>query len=156
VTRVVNDTLKQLDLVVHYGWMRVDGSDSRIISETLCMEANSMAEVARDAIANPNALNPREWMYIAYLTHGNNALNPSVWLLVPHRELALPDPDIHITVEGKTIQLISKTYCHGVHFRDKGKAVFSDNYFDLLPGIPKSITCLASRVPKTMRFYTVP
>ena len=154
-TRVVNDTLKQQELMVHYGWMRVDGSDSRMKSESICMDANSMVEVARDVMDSPKALNPREWIYTAYLTHGDTDPSPSIWLLVPHRELAIPDPDIRITVEGRTIQLISKTYCHGVHFRDKGKAVFSDNYFDLLPGLPKSITCVASKVPRKIQFHTV-
>ena len=49
----------------------------------------------------------------------------------------------------------SKTYCHGAHFRDKGKALFSDNYFDLLPGIPKSITCPVAKVPGEMQFHAV-
>jgi len=42
-----------------------------------------------------------------------------------------------------------------VHCGDGGRAVFSDNYFDLVPGIPKTIQCLAAAVPKNMRFWAI-
>jgi len=155
VTRIVNDTLKQLELDVDYGWMRVDGSDSIMNSKTISIDANRMVEIGSEAIASQKVLNPREWIYTAYLTHGDTGLCPSVWLLVPYRDLDIPDPNIHMTVKGKNIQLLSKTYCHGVHYKDQGKSVFSDNYFDLLPHVPKSIICLASSVPRTIKFHTI-
>ena len=155
VTRVVNDTLKQLKLSVHYGWMRVDGSDSKMKSKAFCIDANSMVEIGSEMIAGRKVMDPREWIYTAYIAKKNVVLDTNTWLLVPYRELAIPDSDIRVTVKGKKIQLISKTYCHGVHFRDNGKAVLSDNYFDLLPGVPKSITCLNSRDPKKIRFHTL-
>ena len=154
VTRVVNDTLKQVKVTAHFGWVRVDGSGSRMKSKVICIDANGMVEIGKEAIAGPKVRNPREWIYATYLDRGKASMCPSIWQLTPHRDLALPDPDICITVRGKTIQLISRTYCHGVHFKDNGKAVFSDNYFDLLPNVPKSITCLASKVPRNMRFHT--
>ena len=81
-------------------------------------------------IAGKKVMDPREWIYTAYITKRNVVLDTNTWLLVPYRELAIPDSDIRVTVKGKKIQFISKTYCHGVHFRDNGKAVLSDNYFD--------------------------
>lgn len=30
-------------------------------------------------------------------------------------------------------------YRHGVHVDDHGSAMLSDNYFDLLPGVPKNL-----------------
>ena len=155
VTRVVNDTLKQVKVTVHLGWMRVDGSDSRMKSESICLQPNGMVQIGSEAIPSHKVLNHREWIYVAYLTGGGTELSPSIWLLMPHRELEIPNSDIRITARGRTIHLISKTYCHGVHFRDNGKAIFSDNYFDLLPGVPKSITCLVSKVPGKLQFYSI-
>ncbi|RLD09791.1 MAG: hypothetical protein DRI44_07670, partial [Chlamydiae bacterium] len=155
VTRIVNDTLEELKLSVKYGWMRVDGTNTNMKSKEICINGNSMLEIEREIITGKKKLNPREWIYAAYLTHGNTILSSSVWLLVPYRELRLPESDIRVTIKGKKIQLISKTYCHGVHFKDRGKAVLSDNYFDLLPGIPKSITYLKSKVPKRISFHTL-
>ncbi|MCP4165791.1 MAG: hypothetical protein GY759_07835 [Chloroflexi bacterium] len=155
VTRVVNDALKQMKVTVHYGWMRVDGSNLRMKSEAIRIDANGMVEIGKEAIASPKVLNPREWIYAAYLAREDTNQSPSVWLLTPYRELDIPKPDIRVTVRGRNIQLISSTYCHGVHFRDNGKRVFSDNYFDLLPGVSKSITCLAPKVPGRVRFHAV-
>ena len=106
-------------------------------------------------IGGPKALNPREWIYVAYLDGIGTNLYPSIWLLKPFRELNKPKPDIRITVEGRDIKLISSSYCHGVHFKDNGKAMFSDNYFDLLPGISKSVRCLMTQVPERIRFHAV-
>jgi len=155
VTRIVNDTLEKLKLSVNYGWMRVDGSNTNMKSKEICVNKNSMLEIEREIITGKKMRNPHEWIYTAYLTHGNTILSSSVWLLVPYRELTIPEPDIHVTVKGKEIRLISQTYCHGVHFKDKGRIVLSDNYFDLLPGIPKSITYLKSKVPKKIQFHTL-
>ena len=155
VTRVVNDTIRQVKATVRFGWMRVDGSDTRMKSETIFVDANSMVEIGRDIIGGPKAQNPHEWIYVAYLDATGTNLHPSIWLLKPFRELNKPKPDIRITVEGRDIKLISSSYCHGVHFKDNGKAMFSDNYFDLLPGISKSVRCLMTQVPERIRFHAV-
>ena len=114
-----------------------------------------MLEIGKDTIPGKTVLNPREWIYTAYNTDLDNGLCPSVWLLVPNRELAVPEPDIRIEVRERTIQLISRTYCHGAHFKDRGRAVFSDNYFDLLPGVPKSIKYLLPNIPNRLKVHTV-
>ncbi len=155
VTRVVNDALKQLELIVHYGWMRVDGAGARMKSRTVRISENGMVEIASEPVPGRKVLNPCEWIYVAYLSGRDTDPRASIWLLVPYRKLSVPNPDICITVKGKTVRLCSKSYCHGVHFRDHGRAVFSDNYFDLLPGVPKSIRCLTAKVPGRLRFHTI-
>jgi beta-mannosidase len=155
VTRAVNDTLKQVEPEIHYGWMRIDGSDSKMRSETIRIHANRMVEIGRETIPGEKDLDPKEWIYTAYLNHEDTGPTPSVWLLVPYRELVMPDPEISVTIRGRNIRLLSKTYCHGVHFKDEGKGLFSDNYFDLMPGVPKSIQCLASKMPVSIQFHTL-
>jgi beta-mannosidase len=155
VTRVVNDTLKEWKLVVRCGWMRIDGSDARMKSRTVRLGANRMVEVGREPIPGRRALDPREWIYAAHAKGGPAASSPSVWLLTPYRELAVPEPDIRVTAKGKTLRLVSKTYCHGVHVADEGRGLLADNYFDLLPGVAKPVLCLRATPPGRIRFRTV-
>jgi beta-mannosidase len=155
VTRVVNDTLTPVDVAVDYGWIRIDGSDRRMKSKKIHLRGNSMIEVGSSAIPGKKEINPREWVHAAYLTGKGAGRAPSIWTLLPHRELAVPEPDITVAVKGKNIRLVSNTYCHGVHFKDNGKPILSDNYFDLLPGAPKTITCLTPKVPRKLTFHAV-
>jgi len=155
VTRVVNDTLKAWKPEVHYGWMRIDGSDAKMQSRKIRLGANSMVEVGSDTVPSAGALNPREWIYAAYLTQRGLDTSPSVWLLAPYRELSVPEPEISVTAKGKTLRLVSKTYCHGVHVEDEGRGVLSDNYFDLLPRVPKAVTCLGRRNAGNLRFRAI-
>jgi len=147
VTRVVNDTLKEWRPEVHYGWMRIDGSDSRMKSRAVRLDANSMLEIGGEPIPGRGTVDPREWIYVAYLTQRGLDASPSVWLLAPYRELSVPEPEIRVTAKGRTIRLVSKTYCHGVHVADEGRGVLSDNYFDLLPGVEKAVTFTGTKAP---------
>lgn len=156
VTRVVNDALKETKLTVHYGWMRVDGSESRVQIKAVSIDANSMIEITREVIPNSKRMDHHEWIYVAYLSgKAIKELSPSVWLLVPYRDLAIPDSDISIVVKGSTFELVSKTFCHGVNLNDNGKNIFSDNYFDLIPGVPKPVRYMNSNVSKKIKINTM-
>ena len=113
-----------------------------------------MREIARAPIPANRRLYPHECFYTAYLTGPDIDDAPSLWLFKPHREMALIAPDIRVTMQGKRITLVSPAYCHGVHAEDHGRAVFSDNYFDLLPGVPKQIKRLDKKTGLP-RFTTV-
>ena len=152
ITRVVNDTLEKLKLIVKRGWARIDGSESKITSENIQVNSNSMLEIGNAKIDNKK-MNPKEWIYVSYLIHKNKIISPSAYLLKPYRELARPPFDIQITYSDNGVKLVSRSYCHGVHYRDKGKAVFSDNYFDLLPGVPKYLTYIKKPVSGKIRFH---
>ena len=114
-----------------------------------------MVEVCGDIIQGERTLDPTEWIYAADLEGEGTESCAAIWTLMPHRQFAIVESYIQVRVKGKRIELISDTYAHGVHCKDGGKGIFSDNYFDLLPGIPKTVQCLASAVPKNMRFRAV-
>ncbi|MBN1676813.1 MAG: hypothetical protein JXR37_37575 [Kiritimatiellae bacterium] len=156
VVRVVNDSPRPAAATLHYGWMRVDGRDSRVRRKAVAVPANGMLEIGRTPIPKPRALNPQQWIYAAWLAGRDVAPLPSVWTLVPHRELATAMPAIRVRARGKTLELLSPVYCHGVHYPDDGRTLFSDNYFDLLPNIPKSIQCLAPKRPAHLTFRAIP
>jgi beta-mannosidase len=97
---------------------------------------NQMQELNSSTFADGR--DPHQWLYAAVLVSEQaEALDQSIWLLLPHRELALASPDIQVTQPADGwIQVSSPVYCHAVHCEDHGHAVLSDNWFDLLPGVP--------------------
>ncbi|NIA13906.1 MAG: hypothetical protein GWP08_07485 [Nitrospiraceae bacterium] len=155
VTRVVNDTLDGRKVEVHYGWMRVDGTDERMQAKAVSLPANGVLEIGGEPISTAAKLNLRQWIYTAYLTGDGIEACPSIWLPMPHRELALAEPDILVTKRRHRIQLVSSVYCHAVHCEDKGRPLLSDNYFDLLPGVPKTVEVLTSKNAENLHFHAV-
>jgi beta-mannosidase len=143
VTRIVNDTRRSYDAEVRHGWFRVDGGESRLTTTPVRITANGMVEVARTPI--PAELSTREWLYGAVLTGDGVPDDQAIWLLAPFRTLALADPRLTITAQDETLEISSPVYCHAVHGEDGGRPGFSDNDFDLLPGIPRRITVTATR-----------
>jgi len=155
VTRAVNDTLAAQTVTLHSGWVRVDGSESRIATRRLRLPANGTVEAGSEAIPGQRQLDPTEWVYAAWLEGEGVEICPCIWTLRPHRQLALSQPRIEVTVRGRQVEVCSDVYAHGVHCHDGGKARFSDNYFDLLPGMPKVIRSLGRAAPKGVRFRAV-
>ncbi len=136
VTRVVNDTMDARDAVVSIGWIRLDGSSREMRDVRIKLPANGVVEIARDAIPDASARNPREWLYAAVMRGDGIPDDQAIWLLAPHRELALARPVLAVSERGRMLEVKSDVYCHAVHLDDGGREVIADNYFDLLPGVP--------------------
>jgi beta-mannosidase len=142
VTRVVNDTLKPYRAAVQYGWMRLDGRARELQRRAIAIPANGAIEVARVPLPDSTQRNPKEWLFAAMLTGEGIPDDQAIWLLAPHRDLALAQPKISTSVNNDTLIISSPVYCHGVHLEDGGHEVVQDNYFDLLPGIPRRISII--------------
>ena len=152
VTRVVNDTLDRRAAAVQHGWFRVDGAERRLASRRVVVPANGMVEVARESIPPKRDLDPREWVYAAVMRADGASDDQCVWPLLPHRELSLCEPRIEVKARDGALQVASPVYCHGVHAEDHGRAMLSDNYFDLLPGVPVRITRVDGKPAAGVRF----
>jgi len=140
VTRVVNDSRKEHPGSVVFGWFRVDGTDRRVKSRTVKVPANGMVEVAAERVPGKRELDPREWVYGAVLKCRGVETDQTIWPVLPHRQLAPVIPETQVRRAPAGWEVSSPVYCHGVHFNDHGRGVLSDNYFDLLPGVPKTLT----------------
>ncbi|MHB9133818.1 MAG: glycoside hydrolase family 2 protein [Armatimonadota bacterium] len=138
VVRIVNDTLRSYDAELQHGWFRVDGTDRQLTTQPIAIPSNGMVEIARVAIQE--SLSPREWIYGAILTGDGFPADQAVWLMAPYRELALSASNLSITARDNALEIVSPVFCHAIHIDDGGHEVLSDNYFDLLPGIPRIIT----------------
>ncbi len=156
VTRIVNDTRHAYRGEVRLGWMRLDGTDARVQDVPVFIPTNSTIEVATETIPAQRTLDSRRWLYTAFL-HDGDRFEPdtAVYPLLPPRKLVLPSPTIYATITGLEIELVSPVYCHAVHAEDDGRGALSDNYFDLLPGVPKRITYHGDGDPSILRFTAV-
>jgi len=64
-------------------------------------------------------------------------VDQSILQLLPHRELRISKPEIKVTPLGNgVLEVVSPVFCHAVHVEDHGREVLTDNWFDLLPGVP--------------------
>jgi beta-mannosidase len=155
VTRVVNDTLAPVEAELACGWTRLDGREARLRQRRVRVPANGMVEVAREALPAESALDRREWIYLARLSGAGLEDAPSLWLGRPVRELALARPQWRAEPRGDAVELCSPVFCHAVHAEDRGRALLSDNYFDLLPGVPKRVRRLDGGRAAALRFRAV-
>ena len=155
VTRVVNDTLRPVRATVQIGWMRIDGTASELRSKKIRISGGGATGVGTAAIPAKSKRDPREWIYVAILRGDGIDDDQALWKFTPHRELNLTKPSIHASVSGRRITLSSPGYCHGIHVRDRGREVLSDNYVDLLPGIPLRVDRVDGKSAKTLKFRSV-
>ena len=157
VTRIVNDTLQPFTGAVEAGWWRLDGSQRDVKTWPVTVDANSMLQVAADPLPEGEQRDPRRWLYAAVLRGAAGAaVDQSIWTLRPHRELALATPALRVVPQaGGGWEISSPVYCHGVHIEDHGRALLSDNWFDLLPGVAIHLTGPAQAAIDAAAFRTV-
>ena len=157
VTRIVNDTLQPFTGTVEYGWWRLDNNHRDVESCPVIIQANSMLEIAAVQLESHEARDPSLWLYAAVLLREDgSAVDQSIWTLRPHRELALATPEIKVTQKSKDwLEISCEVFCHGVHIEDHGREVISDNWFDLLPGVPHQVKITAGSQPEQIKFTAI-
>jgi len=155
LTRVVNDTRCGGRVRLSSGWLRLDGSDRRIKARRVRVPANGMVQVGVEPIPGRTRLDPREWFYAAWIDKDGVASDASTWFLLPFRQLNVRKPQLKATPRGATGSVTSNVFAHGVHIADEGRGVLSDNYFDLLPGIPRPVQRVDGRSAARLRFRAV-
>ena len=138
VTRVVNDGLTAESVEVRFGWIRVDGQKRELQSKKVRIGANAMIELGQSVMAD-KAHDPREWIYAASMTGERIDDDHSIWRQVACRELRLTTSPLRIERKGESLIVTSETYCVGVHLADGMDGQLSDDFFDLLPGVPHTV-----------------
>jgi beta-mannosidase len=142
--RVVNDTLKSYEASVRHGWVRVDGTARDLLEKEVMIPADGMVEVTSLPLPSKTERDPREWIYAALLKGKGIPDDQAIWLLAPQRELAITKPVITIKNNNGVLEVSSPVYCHGVHIEDGGQEVLADNYFDLVPDVPRHVAITSS------------
>jgi len=137
VTRVVNDTLQSENVEVTYGWYRLDGKAREIKTTRLRIGANAMGQIAQAKLEAPGH-NPKDWVYAATLS-GPGIQDQSIWKLTTYREMNIPKGALKVEVKDGNLTVTSTTFACGVHVPEESGIQLSDDYFDLLPGIPHTV-----------------
>jgi len=135
VTRVVNDLLESRQVQVTYGWYRVDGSKRDVQTKSVRIAPHGMLEIAREDLKAASK-DPKEWIYAASMKGSDGQDDASIWRLTTYRDLDLPKPKLTVKIEGDALTVISNSYAVGVHASNRTFYGLSDDYFDLLPGVP--------------------
>ncbi|SPE60311.1 hypothetical protein SBV1_410024 [Verrucomicrobia bacterium] len=154
VTRIVNDTLEPVTGTVDTGWWRLDGTDKEVSTHPLEVEADGMSEVAREPNPGGGRHDPREWLYAAVLRGADGrALDQAVCLGVPHRRLKLAEPHlVTARLSDGSLEVSSSVFVHAVHAEDHGRELISDNWFDLLPGVPVRMRVVSPNAAEPILF----
>lgn len=134
---VLNDTLADEKLTVEL--KAIDFSGKTIISESL--DINSKAGKSLKVLeASLNKLDKKNVFLQALLYKDSHLISEKTAVLLPERELNLKRAKIKVIIDGNTLTFTSNTYARKVFVDIKGeKKPLSDNCFDLIPGIPKTI-----------------
>ncbi len=87
-------------------------------------------------------------VFIVNLVENGKILSENSWYFLPFKDLALPEPTIEYTSEkvpgGYLLNLRTNKLAKNVFLETEGSGGrFSDNYFDLFPGIPKQIRVIS-------------
>jgi len=157
VTRIVNDSLQAVNVTVESGWWQLDGGSKEAKSRPVNVSANSMLEVGSEAIPPENERDPKAWVYASVLRGANGVpFDQSVVTLAPYRQLTLAAPAISVrSLPDNQLEVSSSVFCHAVHLEDHGREVISDNWFDLLPGVPVCVRVAPGHEPDRMLFNAV-
>ena len=156
-TRLVNDTLNPVAGAVEYGWWRLDGAKRETQLLKVGIGPNAMQELAREKIPSADERDPRQWLYASVLQDAaGTVVDQSIWLLETHRKLALGAPKIKmVRLADGVLEISSPLFAHAVHTEDYGREFVSDNWFDLLPGVPVRVRPAAGVKADTIRWSPV-
>lgn len=143
---VVSDHLKDKAVTLEIRTMDYTGKGGAAQTLPFTLKANR-AEVVftADAASLLNGLLPEQALLHVRVLDGAGTLAENILYFMPVKDLALPEPMIDVQVKpvGKTVAVsvtspvLVKNLCLGFEEHD---GVFSDNFFDLLPGQARIIT----------------
>ncbi|MCL6444932.1 MAG: glycoside hydrolase family 2 protein [Alicyclobacillus sp.] len=141
---VVSDILTPVNGRLDLRLYDFSGNVLREVSQPVHIPANSAVVVT--------ALRPKEWLgghkaeqavLRAVLMEDGTELDSKEYYFVPAKELSLDYPHIDITPVadsgGTAFRLETDVLAKNVWLSTESDGVFSDNFFDLIPGVPKIV-----------------
>jgi len=144
---VVSDKPEAVELELLVEWKDFRGQTLRQWSQVVLLEANG----SRRALQLPveelvERGDPDECVLIATLTEAGTVLDRKTHYLVPGSQIRLPKPTLRVTERknGDVTELLLETdvLAKRVWLAAEEEGVFSDNSFDLIPGMPIAVSFL--------------
>jgi beta-mannosidase len=150
-TWVVNDSAKPLNDSLFVELWTFDGKMKKRIARKVNLpsgESNRIVDLTNEF----HEIWKREEFLVARL--GNQVVSHLLW---PERGLKLKDGDISATVSGDEIVLSSQVFIKDVelYLKETSGAIFSDNFFNLIPGESKRIKIIDRQGGKSLEIKGV-
>ncbi len=145
---VISDVLKPVSGIVHIQVLDMNGAVLKEMSEPFAMEPNTSAKVCTAAAGQLlQGASARDTFVLARLEASGEMVDTKLHYFVPVKELALEGPDIEIQEEvgsgGTAFILQANRLAKQVWISTETEGCFSDNFFDLVPGVPRRVQFLA-------------
>ena len=142
---VINDTLDPLDGTLELIAQDFEGKVLYRERSKVHVKPNSSLRVLKRKLSELRINNPYR-QYVASVLEIGSAKYQSVLLLAEPKHLQLPKPTFKVDIKpldrGRSFEIviISDKFAKAVKLSVNGvDAILSDNYFDLLPGVPKKV-----------------
>ncbi|MGN7360154.1 beta-mannosidase [Paenibacillus sp. SAF-054] len=145
---VISDVLKPVSGIVHIQVLNMNGAVLKAMSEPFAMEPNTSAKVFTAAVGQLlQGASTQDTFVLARLEAAGEMVDTKLHYFVPVKELALEAPDIEIREEegsdGTAFILQANRLAKQVWISTETEGCFSDNFFDLVPGVPCRVQFLA-------------
>ena len=143
---VVSDRLTPIGARLEVTLLDFSGKKLEELRQEIRIPANSSKKYYEVAVKNLLKNNsPNDVLLLTRVFENNTLLSENVLLLAPPKDLNLPKPNIRHQirqeVSGYSITLQSDVFAKNVYLQLEGEGFFSDNYFDLLPGVGVTVFC---------------
>lgn len=139
---IANDTPVGADYRVLYRYMDFSGKvlDEKTLSAHVDKTEDADVLVLDTPFTHAAA---DKLVYLRLTDPAGNILSENVYQHCADRDIVYPAANIRVTaVDANTVELVSDTFAKNVFLQCGSTAkIYSDNFFHLLPGEPKRITC---------------
>lgn len=144
---LITDLAASFEGTVRIRLFQFDGG--LLFEKVLSVRTNGLSsEVIYNVAAKEllRGIDPAAVVLRADLEAGKTMIDSKDFLFVRDKDLQLPTPVITVTAapggEGAEYIIESDSFARQVWLEAEAEGIFSDNYFDLVPGIPKAVSFL--------------
>ncbi|MED5020978.1 glycoside hydrolase family 2 TIM barrel-domain containing protein [Paenibacillus chibensis] len=141
---VISDVLQPVSGTVHIQVMDMEGTVLKDMREPFAMEQNTSAKVVTSAVEELlQGRSGQDTFVLAQLEIADEIMDTKLHYFVSMKELALEAPDIEIREAegsgGTAFELRSRKLAKQVWISGDAEGFFSDNFFDLVPGVTRTV-----------------
>ncbi|MCM3631268.1 glycoside hydrolase family 2 protein [Paenibacillus glycanilyticus] len=140
---VVSDLGQSIDAVLEWSLHELDGRLLKSGTETVAIGARSAKLVLSLSAEQLGSFNPNNAVLVGRLVQAGGELARSEHYFVYTKDLELADPGIAVEEiagsGGSAFVLTAKQLAKQVWVQAEEEGIFTDNFFDLVPGIPVTV-----------------
>jgi beta-mannosidase len=156
IVSIANDTPEVCKYQVQYRFMTFDG---QLLDErTLTAETDKTDDADVLQIPTPFTDSDTDKLVHVRLTDmAGKVLSENFYQHCPDSQIRYPEANITVRrIDSRTLELTADTFARNVFVQHGGvDTVFSDNYFNLIKGEPKRITCTNMLDPEQVKLMCV-